>query len=163
MTVEEYARQPPQARLARLALTPNQLAAALAGRSDELLSRRPDAKSWAAKEVVCHLRDTEESFLARFHQVMAMDAPRFVRSNPNRWAEERQYLTNDAAEALRAFARRRDETLELVRTLARGDWQRAGVHLDSRGRRTLDELLAVVEWHDDNHLDQLARALEGRA
>lgn len=38
MTVEEYARQPREARLARLALTPNQLAAALAGRSDELLT-----------------------------------------------------------------------------------------------------------------------------
>lgn len=26
-----------------------------------------------------------------------------------------------------------------------------------------DELLTVMAWHDDNHLDELARALEGRA
>jgi hypothetical protein len=28
---------------------------------------------------------------------------------------------------------------------------------------TLDEFLSVMAWHDDNHADQLRRALEGRA
>jgi len=28
---------------------------------------------------------------------------------------------------------------------------------------TGDELLTLMAWHDDNHLDQLKRALEGRA
>jgi hypothetical protein len=28
---------------------------------------------------------------------------------------------------------------------------------------TLDDLLSVLAWHDDNHLDQVKRALEGRA
>jgi hypothetical protein len=37
------------------------------------------------------------------------------------------------------------------------------VQMDSRGRRTLDDFLAVMAWHDPNHIDQLCRALEGRA
>jgi hypothetical protein len=32
-------------------------------------------------------------------------------------------------------------------------------YADSRGRRTLDDFLAVMAWHDDNHLAQLRRAL----
>jgi hypothetical protein len=28
---------------------------------------------------------------------------------------------------------------------------------------TVDDLLSLIAWHDDNHLDQLARALDGRA
>jgi hypothetical protein len=28
---------------------------------------------------------------------------------------------------------------------------------------TLDALAALMAWHDDNHLDQLKRALEGKA
>ena len=40
-------------------------------------------------------------------------------------------------------------------------WSRGGVHGDSRGRRTLDEFLTTIAWHDDNHLDQLGRALDG--
>jgi hypothetical protein len=91
-----------------------------------------------------------------------MDLPRFVATNPDRWADERQYLTNDATVALAAFVRRRTETVELLRQLEPEAWARAGVHIDSRGRRTIDEFLSVMAWHDDNHLDQLRRALDGR-
>ena len=163
MTVEEYARLPRGERLARLARTPGELAAAIAGRSDDALSRRPDATDWAATEVLCHLRDNEESFLDRLRMMVAMDEPRFPRSNPDRWAEERQYLRNDATEALHAFGRRRGETIALLASLGPGEWDRAGVHLDSRGRRTVDQVVSVMAWHDDNHLDQLKRAVDGRA
>jgi hypothetical protein len=162
VTIEEYARQPRERRLARLARTAGELAATIAGHDDAVLARRPEPASWAAVEVLCHLRDNEESFLDRFRQIVAMEEPRFPRSDPDRWAEERQYLRHDAAAALAAFAGRRGETLEFLRALAPDAWQRAGVHLDSRGRRTLDEFLAVMAWHDDNHVDQLRRALDGR-
>ena len=162
MTVEEYGHLPREARLARLARTPGELVAAIAGRSDDALSQRPDGTNWAAKEVLCHLRDNEESFLDRLRMIVAMDEPRFPRSNPNRWAEERQYPRNDAAEALHAFGRRREETLALLSSLGPREWERGGIHLDSRGRRTIDQFVSVIAWHDDNHLDQLRRALEGR-
>jgi hypothetical protein len=97
----------------------------------------------------------------RLQQIMLMDEPRFVTSNPDRWAEERQYLRNDAGAALEAFSRRREETLQFLRRLEGGDWDRAGIHADSRGRRSIDEFLTVIAWHDDNHLDQLRRALQG--
>jgi hypothetical protein len=35
--------------------------------------------------------------------------------------------------------------------------------MDSRGRRTVDDFLTLIAWHDDNHLAQLARALQGHA
>lgn len=161
-TMEEYAKQPLADRLARLERTADELAAAIRGRSDAELSRRPDPKNWSAKEVVCHLRDTEESFTGRFEQIMAMDEPKFLPVNPDRWAEERQYLRNDAAAALAAFRQRREETLALLRRLSPSALSRAGVHA-TRGRLTIDDLVAMMAWHDDNHLDQLKRALEGRA
>jgi hypothetical protein len=30
-------------------------------------------------------------------------------------------------------------------------------------RLSMDDIVAHMAWHDDNHLDQLKRALEGRA
>jgi len=162
-TMEEYAAQSREMRLQRLTRTADELAAAIAGRSDAELSRRPDAKNWAAKEVVCHLRDTEESFGARFAQILAMDTdPTLGGASADRWAEERQYLRNDAAEAAAAFRTRRQETLEIFRTLTPTQWDRGGLH-PVRGRITLDGFLSLLAWHDDNHLDQLARALQGRA
>jgi hypothetical protein len=81
---------------------------------------------------------------------------------PDRWAEERQYLRNDVAAALAAFRKRREESLVLLRALTHAQWERGGVHA-TRGRITIDDFVTVMAGHDDNHLDQLRRALEGRA
>jgi DinB family protein len=162
-TIEEYARVARAERLARLARTAEELAAAIAGQADHALARRPDDRNWAPTEVLCHLRDVEESFLDRLRQIMLMDEPRFPRVNPDRWATERQYLASAPIPALAAFRRRRAETLAFFATLAPEAWARAGVQLDSRGRRTVDDFLSVMAWHDDNHLAQLRRALDGRA
>ena len=162
-SIEEWRQAPRAERLARLALTGEELARAIAGQDAPRLARRPDSVNWAPVEVICHLRDTEESFLQRFRLVLIMDEPRFPTTNPNRWAAERQYLRNDSAQALAAFTRRRAETLAFLRELSDEQWERAGVQMDSRGRRTLDDFLGVMAWHDPNHIDQLCRALEGRA
>ncbi len=161
-TLEEYAKQPRAQRMQRLTRTADELAAATRGQSDAALSRRPDAKNWAAKEVVCHLRDTEEGFMSRFATIMAADNPPLSAPEPDRWAEERQYLRNDTALAVAAFRKRREDSLAFMTKLAPGDWERAGVH-PVRGKVTLDAFLTLMAWHDDNHLDQLGRALEGKA
>src|SRR5439155_18076699 len=69
---------------------------------------------------------------------------------------------NDTREALAAFRRRRAEVLVLLRSLSPAEWQRAGVHL-SRGRLTLADWVARLAGHDDNHVAQLRRVLQGRA
>jgi uncharacterized damage-inducible protein DinB len=160
--MEDVAKQPRAERLARLTRTADDLAAAVRGQSEEALSRRPDAKNWAAKEVVCHLRDTEELFMERFQMILAMDEPKLSGLNPDRWAEERQYLRNEVNGALVAFRKRREESLDLLKKLPADAWQRAGAHA-ARGKVTIEDFVTLMSWHDDNHLDQLKRALEGRA
>jgi len=159
-TIEEYARRPREERMTRVERTPAELADAIKGASGAVLERRPAARAWAANEVICHLRDNEEWFLERMKMIVAMDLPRFIATNPDRWAEERQYLTNDAGGALAAFRRRRAETLETFGKLTSAQWEKGGVH-PALGRITLDGVLSVMAWHDDNHLDQLTRALAG--
>ena len=159
-SVEEYAAQPRSRRLGRLALTADQLQGAIED-STGALARRPAAGSWAPLEVICHLRDTEEWFLTRCRWIIAMHEPAFPRNNPDRWAAERQYLRNDAMVALHAFRRWREESLGFFAALSEAQWERGGVHVDSRGRRTIDEFLSIMAWHDDNHLEQLGRALGG--
>jgi hypothetical protein len=118
-TLDEIAKQPLEQRLSRITRTADDLAAAIRGQSEAALVRQPDAKNWAAKEVICHLRDTEELF-------------------------------------------RREETLAHLRGLSPEQWQRGGVH-PRRGRITVGDFVTDIAWHDDNHLDQLRRALDGKA
>ena len=157
-----WSRRAPSVRLARLASTRNELAAMIRGVDASTLSRRPAPKAWAAVEIVCHLRDLEESFHERIALIVVADEPRFPTTHPDRWALERQYLRHDANAAAAAFVAWRGETLALFERLGSGDWERAGYQVDSRGRRTIDDFLAVMAWHDENHLAQLARALAGR-
>jgi hypothetical protein len=175
--MEEVARQPPEQRLGRMARTADDLAAAIRGQSEAVLVRRPDAKNWAAKEVICHLRDTEELFMLRLEMIASMDEPLFPAAGmgaramnlkpdgqpaaPDRWAEDRQYLRNDAAEALGAFRRRREETLAHLHDLTPEQWQRGGIH-PRQGRMSVGDFVTMIAWHDDNHLDQIRRALDGR-
>jgi len=159
--IADWGRRPRAERFARLAATPPELTARLATAPPAALARRPAPEAWAPVEVVCHLRDLEESFHDRLALILTSDEPRFPTTNPNRWAAERQYLRQDAHEAARAFARRRAETLALLGGVGADAWARAGWQLDSRGRRTVDDFVTLIAWHDDNHVEQLARALEG--
>ena len=162
-TMEEYAQQTREQRLQRLTRTADQLSTAIKGQAETVLARRPDAKNWAAKEVICHLRDTEEMFNARFELIVAMDTdPKLVGPSADRMAEERQYLRNDAVEAIGAFRRRREENIDYLRKLTPTQWDKGGTH-PVRGRMTIDTFLTLMAWHDDNHLDQLKRALDGKA
>jgi hypothetical protein len=147
----------------RLVQTVDQLLEAVAGAPAASLARRPAADAWAPIEVLGHLRDSEEWFLTRCRWALAMNEPAFPKNNPECWANERQYLRHDAGQTIAAFARFRNEMLALFRGLVPEQWSRGGVHLDGRGRRTIDEFLTVMAWHDDNHLDQLGRALAGAA
>lgn len=180
-TFDEYKASSIEERLGRLQRTPGELERAVAGKSEAEVSRRPDGRNWSAREILCHLRDVEELFQVRFHTIVALDEPRILvvgatpadlapwriggsiqhPLDPDRWAEERQYRRSDAGEALAAFQRRRAEVLTLLRSLSPPEWQRGGTHL-RRGRQTLAEWVASLAAHDDNHLDQLRRALEGR-
>ena len=135
---------------------------AIRGQSDAVLSRRPDARNWAAKEVVCHLRDIEELFMLRFETIMAADEPAVTVIDPDRWAQDRQYLRNDAGEAAAAFRKRREESLAFLRKLDVDQWARGAIH-PVRGRFTINDLTSLMAAHDHTHVDQLKRALEARA
>src|SRR5919204_4036331 len=94
-SASQWGRRPRAERLARLAATPSDLAARLAAAPAAALARRPAPDAWAPVEVVCHLRDLEESFHDRLALILAADEPRFPTTNPGRWAIERQYLRQE--------------------------------------------------------------------
>jgi hypothetical protein len=162
-SVEEWGQVPVIERLARLEAAPTDLARLVRARTEAVLSRRPAPEAWSVKEVVCHLRDAEEHLSSWMRAMLANDDPVLVQTGTaDRWADERQYTRHHVGAAWQAFSQRRDETLDLLCGLDPAAWRRAGRH-PTRGRLTVDALVALMAWHDDNHLDQVKRALEGRA
>ena len=56
----------------------------------------------------------------------------------------------------------REETLAFLRRLTPDPWRRGSLHV-TLGRMTFEDWVALIAAHDDNHLDQLTRALQGRS
>jgi hypothetical protein len=160
-TMEEYATQPLDHRLKRLERTADELAATIEGQSATALAKRPDEKNWAGVEIICHLRDAEETFGGRFEMFLAMDDVKLLPIDVDRVAIDRQYLRCDAGQSIEAFRKRRAENLATFRKLTPDQWKRGGTH-PQRGRLTFEDIATLMAWHDDNHLDQLNRALSGR-
>ena len=160
--IAAWSRRSRAVRIERLSATRDELPALVRGVDAAVLARRPSPDAWAAVEVVCHLRDLEESFHERLALIVAADEPRFPTTHPGRWAIERQYRRHDAAAAAAAFGVWRGQTLRVLGALGSAGWERAGYQVDSRGRRTIDDFVTVMAWHDENHLAQLVRALAGR-
>lgn len=178
---EVYAALPIDQRLARLVRTPDDLTSAIHGLSEVDLARRPDEKNWSPTEILCHLRDIEEICMMRFRTMLAMDDPKVLvvgarpaspaewglvgdelPVDPDRWASERQYARCDPLAALAAFRHRRDDSLDFFGRLSTAQWQCGCLH-PTLGRVTFTDWAALMPVHDDNHSDQLTRALAGRA
>ena len=161
-TTDDWAAVPLAERLERLERTPAELAHTMRGRTTGVLGRRPAPDAWSATEIVCHLRDTEEHRAGWIALVLAQaDPPLLDAGGGERWARDRQYARHHPGAAWDAFCRRRDETLVVLRGVAPDDWTRAGQHA-GLGRVTIDRLVALMASHDDDHLDQLRRAVGGK-
>lgn len=168
-TLAEYQAMSIQQRMQRLQRTPDEVARAIEGKTDDDLRRRPAERQWSPTEIICHLRDVEELFRIRFHTILALDDPKILTFNaepaalatwgiaggvghpldPDRWAEERQYPRSDPSQALAAFGRHRAETGVLLDSLTDAQWLRGGIHL-RLGRLTLGDWVASLAAHDDN-------------
>jgi hypothetical protein len=179
-TMAEYLERPLAERLARLRATPERLRALVDAAPPDVARQRPSPAAWSATEILCHLRDVEELFQLRVHTILADDDPLIVTLgarpedlaawgirdgiahplDPARWAEDRQYASADPGAALAAFARRRADLLRVLGGLSPAQWARTGRH-SQRGRLSLGDWMASLAGHDDNHLEQLTRALRG--
>lgn len=149
-------------RVVSMCATPHELASVLQHASEEDLGRRPAPDAWSVTEILCHLRDVEEFYCQRVQTILANRDPMLLAFEPERWAVERQYERCLAAPALRAFTTRRRETLAVLDVMGTDAWERGGSHAQ-RGWMTVRRIVHGWAKHDREHLDQIRRALEGKA
>jgi hypothetical protein len=117
---------------------------------DEYASRPREARmqrlSRTADELVAAVAGHEEGVLCR-------------RPDARNWAPKE--VGNADPTLIAANADRLAEALETFGRLTPGQWEKGAVH-PALGRITIDRGLSIMAFHDDNHLDQLARALRGQ-
>lgn len=155
---EEYRfPQTPQAITALLAGAPAALETLASGLEPDRWNRRPHAAEWSVGEILCHLRDVDaEVTLPRTLRLRQEENP-FITAEPTDvWAEERQYIREEAAGALDGFLRERTTLLRALQQLSPRDWSRPARHAIF-GPTTMSELLGFTVTHDQNHIRQVAK------
>jgi FMN phosphatase YigB (HAD superfamily) len=117
---------------------------------------KPAADEWCLKEVVSHLRDTErEVHQMQIELFKEQDEPFIPRPDTSVWANQRDYMHEDCAVALKEFNEARRKTLNLIKEITAEDsaWERKARHAIF-GPTNFLEVVGFIAEHDRLHIQQ---------
>ena len=120
------------------------------GTSHVTRSRAPG--KWSARDILCHLADSEIVFAFRLRQVLAEDHHVIQPFDQERWA--RTYSAADAEAALATFMAIRSWNVALLKTLTAEQFARRLTHPE-RGEMSFEVIVETMGGHDLNHVKQL--------
>ena len=135
---------------------PNELGDLLTELDEETLRWRPVPNKWSIKEIMCHLRDMEsDAYLARYRRILDEDNPVLLNVDQDKLAIERDYMNQNAMEALAEFKRLRASTIQTLEATPAESWSRSGLH-ETDGPITIEQLIVrQIKGNDLNHLAQM--------
>lgn len=119
---------------------------------------RPGADEWNAHEVLAHMRASSEILAPRITQMLVRDNPPLPAFDERAWAEVGAYAELSPDLLFARIAMPRYELIELLRRLPEAAWLRTGLH-EIAGSITLQQVVAHLAGHEEEHLDQIERLL----
>lgn len=128
--------------------------------NEDDLKREQARGDWAMNEIACHLRDTEREVHALQLGLMLEKIDAFIpRPETSVWANERDYLLENACAAGVEFANARVELLARVKSLPEEVWSRPARHAIF-GPTNFCEVLGFMADHDRLHLQQVWKTMQ---
>ena len=128
---------------------PQKLAEAVAGLTDEQLDTPYRPEGWTVRQTVHHVADSHINSLTRFKLALTEDKPTIRPYFEDRWAKlADSFLPVDVW--LRIIEGLHERWVVLLESLTDEDFRRPLIHPDS-GDWTIDQFLALYEWHGRHH------------
>ena len=123
-------------------------------------SHKPATDEWCLKELISHLRDTErEVHQMQIELFKEQNEPFIPRPDTGVWANQRDYLREDCAAALKEFNVARRKTLDMLKGIADRDWERKARHAIF-GPTNFLEVVGFIAEHDRLHIHQAWHTLK---
>jgi hypothetical protein len=113
---------------------------------------RPAPGKWNAREILCHLADSEIAFGFRLRQTLAEKHHVIQPFDQEKWAG--MYGGLSAGSAISAFSALREWNLGLIGLTAEAGMAKKVTHPE-RGDMTFRTIVETMAGHDINHLQQL--------
>jgi hypothetical protein len=129
---------------------------------DEKLLRRSYAPGkWTAREILCHVVDTELVLQTRVRHILSEPYVQIVPFDQAKWAKALQYPQRSLAAARRLWVAGRETLIELVDLVPEPLFGREGKHPEHASYRAWD-VVNYVESHARHHYGQLLAIRDGR-
>jgi hypothetical protein len=116
----------------------------------------PDPQRFSLRGVLAHLADYEDVMAERFGRMLAENHPTLPDWDPGAAATEGGYDSRDPFESLSKIAESRPALVSRLRELPPESWLRTALR-EGVGDVTVEELLALMLFHDAYHLRQAAQ------
>lgn len=120
----------------------------------------PRPGKWSARDILCHLADSEIVFAFRLRQTLADDHHVIQPFDQEKWAPV--YRSLDAYAALATFDQLRKWNLALLGTVTPSQLSKPVMHPE-RGEMTFETIVETMAGHDLNHVKQLEEIAGARS
>jgi hypothetical protein len=135
-----------------IAETPSHLSALLEALGQDGAERAFAPGKWSARQILCHLADTELAFAFRLRQALAESHHVIQPFDQDKWAAP--YGAFEARAAVEVFGTVRKWNITLIKTIPAATFSKPLTHPE-RGEMTFRVLIETMAGHDRNHLRQL--------
>jgi len=140
-----------------IAATPERLQQLADRIGPERIAEAPAPGKWSARDILCHLADSEIVFAFRLRQALAEDHHVIQPFDQNLWAKT--YAGGDPKDALTTFAAIRQWNIALLATVTPQQRQKRLTHPE-RGDMPFEAIVETMGGQDLNHVKQLERIAE---
>lgn len=141
-----------QASIDTIAATPARLRAAVAGLSREQLETPYREGGWTVRQVAHHVPESHMNAYVRFKLALTEDSPTIKPYHEDRWAQTGDVPATPVETSLALLDALHERWVNLLRTLRGADWARTYVHPEYGKTFTLDQVLALYDWHGRHHV-----------
>jgi hypothetical protein len=148
-----------RAYIGTIAETPMRLKAALEGLTTAQLDTPYRPGGWTVRQLVHHLPDSHMNSYVRFRLALTEDEPTIKPYDEARWAELADAKTSPIEPSLLLLEHLHERWVLLLRSLKPADWARKFRHPEL-GAMTLDQNLALYEWHGRHHVAHITSLRE---
>jgi DinB superfamily len=142
-----------------VAAAPAKLRGAVRGLDDAQLDTPYRDGGWTVKQVVHHVPDSHLNAYIRFKLALTEDTPAIKAYNEAAWAELADSRSTPIDTSLTLLETLHDRWVRVLEAMRPADFQRKLVHPEN-GVLTLDQMLAMYEWHSRHHVAHITKLRE---
>ncbi|HJR62953.1 MAG TPA: DinB family protein [Gemmatimonadaceae bacterium] len=139
--------------IATYASAPERLRAAVLGLSEEQLATPRAEGKWNTHQIAVHLADSELHYVLRVRRIIAEPGTELERFDQDAWVDALAPSTSIVS-AVDAFGLLRRMTTETLLAVTPVQWGHICTHPE-RGPMGLDQMLEMLAWHGDHHINQI--------